>query len=96
MKKCMHKIAHMPLQAYSIISCPSQMSQYACFSSKILCVVSFLIGNRVHVKSLGKAPGLAYARPPGQAAQNPGLTGQGNAPQWPGGVGGVGAGHSWN
>ena len=61
------------------------MSQYACFSSKILCVVSFLIGNRVHVKSLGKAPGLAYARPPGQAAQNPGLTGQGNAPQWPGG-----------
>ena len=73
------------------------MSQYACFSSKILCVVSFLIGNRVHVKSLGKAPGLAYARPPGQAAQNLGLTGQGNAPQWPGGGGGVaGAGHSWN
>ena len=64
------------------------MSQYACFSSKILCVVSFLIGNRVHMKSLGKAPGLAYARPPGQAAQNPGLTGQGNALQWPGRGGG--------
>ena len=84
----MHKIANMPLQAYSIFSCPSQMSQYAFFSSKILCIVSFLIGNRVHVKSLGKAPGLAYARPPGQAAQNLGLTGQGNAPQWPRGAGG--------
>ena len=60
------------------------MSQYACFSSKILCVVSFLIGNHVR---LGKALGLAYARPPGQAAQNPGLTGQGNVPQWPGGGG---------
>ena len=68
------------------------MSKYACLSSKILCVVSFLIGNRVCVKSLGKALGLAYARPPGQAAQNPGLTGQVNAPQWPGwGGGGLGA-----
>ena len=37
------------------------------------------------MKSLGKAPGLAYARSPGQAAQNQGLTEQGNAPQWPGG-----------
>ena len=66
------------------------MSQYACFSSKILCVVSFLIGNRARLKSLGKALGLAYARPPGQAAQNQGLTGQGNVPQWPGGGGGGG------
>ena len=96
MKKCMHKMANTPLQAYSIFSCPWQMSQYACFSSKILCIVSFLIANRVHVKILGKAPGLAYARPPGQAAQNPGLTGQGNAPQWPRDGGGGGAGHSWN
>ena len=42
------------------------MSQSACFSGKILCVV-ILIGNRVRVKSSGLAPGLANARPPGSA-----------------------------
>ena len=45
------------------------MSQSACFSSKILCLVSscIRIGNRVHVKSSGVAPVLANARPPGSA-----------------------------
>ena len=42
------------------------MSQYACLSSKILCVVN-LIGNRMRAKSLGIALGLVNARPPGRA-----------------------------
>ena len=52
------------------------------------------MGNRVRVKSLRMAQGLANARPPGSAkfanAPPPGLTRQGNAPQLP--VGGVGLG----
>jgi len=48
----------------------------------------------VRVKSLGMAPGLANARPPGSAkfANTPplGLTWQANAPQWPGEGGGGG------
>ena len=41
MKKCMHKIETMPLQTSSIFSHPWQMSQSACFSSKIPRVVIF-------------------------------------------------------
>ena len=52
-----------PLQFFSG---PWQMSQYACLSSKILCVVN-LIGNRMRAKSLGIALGLVNARPPGRA-----------------------------
>ena len=48
------------------LSGPWQMSQCACFSSKILCVVN-LIGNCMRVKSLGITPGLVNARPPGRA-----------------------------
>ena len=56
-----------------------------------------LIGNRVRIKSLGIAPGLANARPPGRAkfanAPPPGLTRWANAPQQPkGGRGGGGLG----
>ena len=44
-----------------------------------------LIGNRVRIKSLGIAPGLANARLPGRTkfanAPPPGLTRQANAPQ---------------
>ena len=44
-----------------------------------------LIGNHVRVKTLGLAPGLANARPPGSTkfanAPPPGLTRQANAPQ---------------
>ena len=65
MKKCMHKIENMPLQPFSIYSCPWQMSRSAFFSSKTFCVGCILIGNRVRVKSLGMAPGLANARPTG-------------------------------
>ena len=43
------------------------MSQYACFPSKILCVVSILIRNHVHVKRLGIASGMANAWRPGSA-----------------------------
>ena len=63
----MHKIENMPLQPYSIFSCSWQMSQHACFPSKILCVVSILIGNHVHVKRLGIASGMANAWRPGSA-----------------------------
>ena len=44
-----------------------------------------LIGNRVRIKSSGRAPGLANARPPGSTkfanAPPPGLTRPANAPQ---------------
>ena len=63
----MHKIENMPLQPYSIFSCSWQMSQYACFPRKILCVVSILIRNHVHVKRLGIASGMANAWRPGSA-----------------------------
>ena len=50
-----------------------------------------LIGNRMHVKSLGIALGLANARPPGRAkfanAPPPGLTRRENACSSPGGLG---------
>ena len=49
------------------------MNQYACFSSKILCVVD-LMGNRMRVKSLGIAPGLVNARP---SSSSPGRGGGG-------------------
>ena len=58
------------------------MCQYACFSSKILCVVN-LVENRMRVKSLGIAPGLVNARPPGRAkfASPPGTDKAGKCPQ---------------
>ena len=75
------------------------MSRSAFFSSKTFCVGCILIGNRVRVKSLGMAPGLANARPPGSAkfanVPPPGLTWRANALQWPGGRG-QGAGRRWN
>ena len=47
------------------------------------------MGNRLRVKSSEMAPGLANARPPGNAkfanAPPPGLTRWANAPQLPGG-----------
>ena len=70
------------------------MSQSACVSSKIL-YLYFRIGNHVHIKSSGVAPGMANARPLGSAkfahAPPPGLTRRTNVPQWPGGGGGEGA-----
>ena len=52
------------------------MSQSAFYPVNLLCGY-ILIGNRVRVKSLGMAPGLANARPPGSAkfanAPPPGL-----------------------
>ena len=73
-------------QSSSVFSHPRQMSQSACFSSKILCVVIYiLIGNFVHVKRSGLVPALANARPPGSVkfanVPPPGLTGCANAPQ---------------
>ena len=59
----------MPLQPLTIFSCPWQMGQFACFSSKVLCVVSYIsIGNHVCVKSLGVARG--WQMPDPVAAQN--------------------------
>ena len=79
---CMHKIENMPLQPSSIFSCPWQMSQCACFPSKILCVVSILIGNHVHVKRLGIVSGVPNASRPGSAkftnAPPPALTWRAN------------------
>ena len=56
----------MPLQPSSIYTCPLQMSQSAFFPLNLLCSY-ILIGNRLRVKSLGMAQGLAKARPPGSA-----------------------------
>ena len=64
MKKCMHKIENMPLQTSSIFSCLWEVSQSACFSSKILCVVIFWYRKRVRVKSSGLAN--AWPSAPGQ------------------------------
>ena len=88
-----HKIENMPLQPSSIFFGPWQMCQYACFSSKILCVVN-LVENRMRVKSLGIAPGLVNARTPGRAdLQVPlGQTRQENARS----SAGRGVGCSWN
>ena len=67
------------------------MSQSAFYPVNLLCGY-ILIGNRVRVKSLGMAPGLANARPPGSAkfanAPPSGMTWRVNALQWPGGRGG--------
>ena len=61
----------------------SMTNEPICFSSSktFLVVIYVLIGNRVHVKSLGLARGLANARPLG-------LTRRANAPQLPEGGGG--------
>ena len=83
------KVENMPLQTSSVFSHP--------FSSKILCVVYILIGNRVRVKSSGLAPGLANARPPGSArfanAPPPGMTRRANGPAV---AVGEGVWRSWN
>ena len=78
----------MPLQPSSIYSCPLKISQAAFFFPVILCCY-FLIGNRVRVKSLGMAPGLANARPPDSSA-SPGLTGGKMPRSSPGGELGAG------
>ena len=100
MKKCMDKIENMPLQISSIFSRPWQMSQSACFSSKILCVVSCERKPRACQK-LGVGPGVGKCPAPGQRKSckcpTPGLKRRANTPQHPkGGGGGGGAGRSWN
>ena len=78
MKKCIHKIENMPLQTSSIVSRPWQMSQSACFFSKILCAVVFWQETACVSKARGWPRGLANARPRDSAkfanAQPPGLT----------------------
>ena len=66
MKKCMHKIENMPLQTSSIFSHPWQMSQTACFSSKILCVVTDSDRKPRACQKLGVGPGVGKCPASGQ------------------------------
>ena len=61
MKKCMHKIENMLLQASTIYSCPGQMSQSAFFQYNILC--SYILTGNCVCQKLGNGPGLANAGP---------------------------------
>ena len=68
MKKCMDKIENMPLKTSSIFTRPWQMSQSACSSTKILCVVIFWQETACVSKAQGWPRGWQMPGP--QTAQN--------------------------
>ena len=85
MKKCMHKIENMPLQTSSIVSRPWQMSQSACFFSKILCAVVFWQETACVSKARGwQMPGPGTAQNLQMPNPRDWQGGQLNAPQQPG------------
>ena len=89
--ECIKSRTLMPLQTSSNFSRPWQMSQSACFSSRILCVVIFWQETACASKAPGWPRGLQMPAP-----SPPGLTGRENAPQKPLVHGGRGGGRSWN
>ena len=61
----MHKIKNTPLQPSTIFSCLGQMSQSACLSSKIVCVVMFGWGTTAMSKARGWPQGWQMPDPRG-------------------------------
>ena len=101
MKKCRQKIENMPLKTSSIFSRPWQMSQSACFPSKIFCAVTFLFWSETACVSKARGWPQGWQIPGPRAAQNLSMSHPrdwhgGQMPRSSRGGGGLGAGRSWN